>query len=327
MVPLTKNIHAQLQNTSRHAVDIYNGIHDPTEYPRLINSHVECVDCHDPHMANSDKTAAAPAASGRLEGVGGVTINDTIIEPAVNEYEICFKCHASPSARSIFTPIPRVITDANTRLEFQTNNPSFHPVAGIGASSDVPSLIMPLTISSMIYCTDCHSDESVLNGGSGSRGPHGSKYPPILRDQYSTATTFITYSTSNFALCYNCHYESSILADDTFRKNTSLKGGHSGHLGDPVYAPCSACHDPHGVRDDGISGSHRRLINFDTRIVTALPGSGFSVPIFSGAGNRSGNCALVCHDAGGNAVTHDGTTRFSYGGAPGIGPGSVQIRW
>jgi predicted CXXCH cytochrome family protein len=339
MVPATKNIFAQLKNTSRHEVDIFTGIHDPTEYPRLIGNHVECVDCHNPHTANSNKAAVAPSVSGRLDGVGGVTINDTIVKPALFEYEICFKCHASPTPQSIFPPIPRVINDANMRLRFQQNNASFHPVTEIGKSTDAPSLIMPLTIASMMYCTDCHSDESAASGGSGSRGPHGSKYAPILKDQYRAATTIVGYNTSNFQLCYNCHYEASILSDVTFQKNSSsLRGGHSGHLQaitnvsntSYVYASCAACHDPHGVRDDGgITGSHKRLINFDTRIASAMPGSGYSVPIFAGSGNRSGNCALICHDSSGNTVTHDGSTTFSYGGAPAIpkGGGSIQTHW
>jgi hypothetical protein len=337
MIPPVKNIFKQLSNTSRHAVDLYTGIHDPKESPRLL-SHVECVDCHNPHMTNNNKTVAAPVVSGRLDGVSGVTIDDTIVQPAVNEYEICFKCHASYTAQSVFPPIPRYVNTANMQWKFKTNNPSFHPVTGLGASKDVPSLVLPLTTSSMIYCTDCHSDESVANGGSGSRGPHGSKYAPILHDQYDTTNSLHSYNTSNFMLCYNCHYEVSILSDNTFQKKDLQWGGHSGHLQSItdagnhtyyVYASCSACHDPHGIPDDGLSGSHKRLINFDARIVSAMPGSGYSVPIFIGSGNRAGNCALVCHDANGNPANHDGSTKFSYGGAGAIpkGGGTIQTHW
>jgi predicted CXXCH cytochrome family protein len=335
MIPPVKNIFNQLTNASRHAVDLYSGLHDPKESPRLLN-HVECVDCHNSHVANNIRTASAPLVSGRLEGISGVTIDDTVVRPAVNEYEICFKCHASYSAQSVFPPIPRYVNNANMQWKFKTNNPSFHPVTGLGASKDVPSLYLPLTTSSMIYCTDCHSDESVANGGTGSRGPHGSKYAPILRDKYDTTNNLHSYSTSNFMLCYNCHNESSILSDDTFQKRDLQWGGHSGHLAaitdannvtHYVFASCSACHDPHGIPDDGMSGSHKRLINFDSRIVSALPGSGFNVPIFAGSGNRKGACALVCHDSNGNTAVHDGTTKFTYGGAAPIGPGTINIHW
>jgi predicted CXXCH cytochrome family protein len=329
MIPATKNIMGQLKNVSRHAVDLTTGVHDPKEHAWQISNHVECVDCHNSHMTNKNKTAIAPFVSGRLDGVSGVTLDNAVIKPAVYEYEICFKCHASASALSLFLPIPRVAKEVNTRLAFQTSNASFHPVVGQGASSDVPSLIVTLTTTSRIYCTDCHSDESTVNGGTGSRGPHGSQYAPILREKYKTTFDTLPYSYSSFALCYSCHYESSILSDNTFQRSSlTQRGGHSGHLGYLVNAPCSACHDPHGVRDDGgVTGSHKRLINFDTRIVTAMPGSGFTVPVFAGSGNRKGNCALVCHDANGKEVIHDGSTTFSYGGYGTIGYGTIKTIW
>jgi hypothetical protein len=168
----------------------------------------------------------------------------------------------------------------------------------------VPSLPGPdpdappnLNTSSIIYCTDCHSDESPVNGGSGSRGPHGSQFAPILNREYETIMgTPESYQTYN--LCYRCHSQTSIiLNDDSFKKNAlSGKGGHSGHLGPTVNAPCSVCHDPHGVPDLGLTGSHTHLINFDTRYVTDPTGT-----FFSDKGTFSGSCTLVCHDK-----THDG---------------------
>lgn len=339
----SKNIIAQLDKSSHHRTIASTIAHDPLENPRLGSymGHVECVDCHNPHMANNSNTGATPpSVSGRLIGVSGVTINDLAVNPATNEYEICFKCHSSASAnvQSIGYPVQRWASpDYNTRLEFQTTNPSFHPVAGPGKSSDVPSLLAPMKTSSMIFCSDCHGDD-----GGVSRGPHGSNNAPLLRDPYKTTNDNTPYVNTSFKLCFDCHEETYILSNNaytTFLPNvTSGKGGHIGHvqnpLGDhkggnglPYYAPCSACHDPHGVRDDGLSGSHKRLINFDSQIVSVLPGSGFTAPIFSGQGNRSGNCALVCHDASGKAVVHDGSLKYSYGGAAAIGPGTIYLHW
>lgn len=194
--------------------------------------------------------------------------------------------------------VPRVVNSTNTRLEFSTLNPSYHPVIGIGRNPNVPSIpssLEPtLTASSIIYCTSCHSDDAGV-----SRGPHGSSYAPILRDRYETIDG-TTESSAVYALCYRCHNQSSILSDASFRtkiaKTTVTGGGHSGHLA--MGAPCSACHDPHGIRDNGLSGSHTHLINFDTRIVTSVN------PVFNDAGLFSGSCTLVCH-----GVTH---TNFSY---------------
>jgi hypothetical protein len=172
-----------------------------------------------------------------------------------------------------------------------------------GSDPDVPPGLSP---SSIIYCTDCHSDESVANGGSGSRGPHGSQFAPILKRQYETLMgTPESYQTYN--LCYRCHSQTSILSDVSFQKKTggttASRGGHSGHVGSTVNAPCSVCHDPHGVKDDGgLTGSHAHLINFDTRYVNPLPGNTF--PSFTDTGTSSGSCTLVCHGQNHSATTY-----------------------
>jgi len=193
------------------------------------------------------------------------------------EYEVCFKCHASSTAQSTFLPIPRVAKSVNTRVAFQTINPSYHPVAGGGKNPDVPSIpstnAPALTTSSRISCTDCHdADNSRAIGGSGPRGPHGSQFSPLIRQQYQTGENIIE-SPSTYELCYWCHNRTSILSDVSFKKNGAGRGGHSGHLTGAANAPCSLCHDPHGIPDDGLSGSHTNLINFDTRYVTPVSGN------------------------------------------------------
>jgi predicted CXXCH cytochrome family protein len=312
-----KNVQAQFQKISRHRVEMTTlGVtpnhHTPGESPAFQTGHVECVDCHNPHASNDTPAASPPALSGSLKNVSGVNINGAGITPpnyAGYEYEICFKCHGD--SETLFPVVPRVVNTVNARVEFSLDNPSYHPVAGAGRNPDVPSLpsasAPTLTATSMIYCTDCHdSDESVSVGGSGPRGPHGSLYSPLIRERCET-TDNTPESPGNYALCYRCHNRSSILMDESFRKNgTSGKGGHSGHLGTAVNAPCSACHDSHGVKDDEVSGDHTHLMNFDTR--TASGSSPASYPVFMDKGSRSGSCTLMCH-----GVSHTGDTPDSNG--------------
>ena len=307
-----KNIFGQFNNTSQHRVGSYTGVHDPKEPTKPTSSHVECVDCHNPHMAYKDSIPdVPPAVSSRLAGVKGVDINDNPLTVADNEYEICFRCHATFGALTTvaFTPIRRHSSpDYNTRLEFQATAVSYHPVAFAGQSDDVPSLradIFPQGTNSKIYCTDCHSDD-----GGVSRGPHGSEFAPILRNKYEIRDINLAYDRSNFQLCYNCHSYSSIEANGSFRQKpfplswNNDGGGHSGHLQSGSYrATCSACHDPHGVNDDG-QGSHTRLINFDIQIVSALTASGYSKPMFNQGTQYSGNCTLVCHGETHRSGTH-----------------------
>jgi len=302
-----KNIKSQFANISRHRVETAQGVHDPKEPAVGITGHVECADCHNPHAVNGD-TAAAPNVSGRLKKVSGVLsdgVTPTFPSPADYEYQICFKCHAS-SGDQVMPYIPRVIANTDKSSQFNTVNPSYHPVVSSGKNSAVPSIITPstdpeapanLTTSSIIYCTDCHSDDSVANGGSGSRGPHGSPWAPILRREYITSGWMPDSElNSPYSLCYRCHNQTSILSDVSFQKNTLTgKGGHSLHLGSTVGAPCSVCHDPHGVRDDGLSGNHSHLINFDTRNVAGPSGDATTQPTFTDTGTYSGSCTLICH--------------------------------
>lgn len=306
----SSDIQAGFMKPSRHPVNLTAaGVtanhHEPDERPALLVDHVECADCHNAHAANG-RPAAAPAVSGKLDRVSGVTLGGSAIIPpryAAYEYEICFKCHADSSSRHPL--IVRVQNTVNTRVEFNPANASYHPVAAGGANSDVPSIpsaLRPdLTVSSIIYCTDCHdSDESASVGGTGPRGPHGSLYPPLLRERYEM-TDNTPENAAGYALCYRCHNRTVILSDASFQKNGAGKGGHSGHLGPAVNAPCSACHDPHGVTGNVSAGSHTHLINFDMGIVLPLSGSGYSTPVYNDGGSRTGSCSLTCH-----GKAHDG---------------------
>ncbi len=254
-----------------------------------------CLECHDPHAA-STYIAELPYVSGALAGVLGVDRNGAEVATATYEYEICFRCHGDNTPDAEF--IPRVVGSTNTRLDFDANNPSYHPVVEMGRGVDVPSLPSALsprmTPSDRIGCTSCHADDE-----GGSRGPHGSDYPPILGERYDTVDGSVE-SYDSYALCYRCHERESILGDESFAprafRTTPSGGGHSGHLA--AGAPCSACHDPHGVWAGGAAafqqtGDHTHLINFDTRIVAPLAGA--DLPVFKDTGSRSGNCTLSCH--------------------------------
>lgn len=298
-----KDIAQIMLNVSAHPVQMAT-IGDPTGTPHdsaedvgYLTGHVECQDCHNPHsILNSP--ASAPNISGMLMNVKGIDQFGSVVNPANYEYELCFKCHGESNGDSV--TINRYANSLNKRLDFSTNNPSFHPVVGMGRNSDVPSLpsqISPdpsINEQTIIYCMDCHdSDASARIGGPGPVGPHGSVYSPLLRERYETSLNTVE-NYSDYALCYRCHERASILSDESFKKATlSFTGGHSGHLASGGGTPCSVCHDPHGVVDDGISGDHTNLINFDANVVNPI--SGQSVPLFNDTGLFSGSCTLVCH--------------------------------
>jgi predicted CXXCH cytochrome family protein len=265
---------------SRHPIEFSSGEHDPAEPTIIDTRHVECVDCHNPH-------AVVPSQAGDLGVLKGVTgISSAGIEvSAINkDFELCFRCHGDgynkPPPRT-----PRQLDQQNLREAFLSNNPSYHPVGTTGTNMEVPSLLLPYTINSVMECRDCHdNDNSAALGGTGPRGPHGSNYAPILSMRYETADNTME-SPSAYALCYSCHDRNSILADESFKS-------HRFHIVDQ-NTPCNTCHDPHGINYvQGTATNNSNLINFDLSIVS---GNSLGEFRYESTGRFSGNCYLACH--------------------------------
>lgn len=284
----SQNIAAEITGFSAHDVTNFNGLHDPAETPLTMSRHVECEDCHNPHTSKAG-TANAPNVPGPLFGVSGVNSSGVSVERISQGYELCYKCHADNHGATNY--VSRVIAQTNVRLEFDPTNPSMHPIEAQGKNPDVPSLLAPLTTASRMACTDCHSsDRSPTFGGTGPRGPHGSRYRPILGLNYSTGN-YVTESSANYALCYKCHSRSSILNDQSFKLHDKHIRGER--------TPCSVCHDPHGIASSqGNPTNNSHLINFDKNVVTQNSRGRLE---FIDQGRYRGTCNLNCH-----GEDHDG---------------------
>lgn len=271
-----KNIAAEFNKISVHPVTRTAGVHDPAE--DLVNPprHVECADCHNPHSANNSP-AVAPNAPGAIRGVRGISSSGSLVNSISREYELCFRCHAD-SLSGRLARVNRKNPEMNTRLEFNSMNASYHPVTASGKNPNVPSLILPLTPASLVYCSDCHNGNQDRGaGGSGAKGPHGSNYAPLLERQL-IFSDFSSENAGSYALCYKCHSRSSILADRSFRY-------HRLHVVEERTA-CTTCHDPHGV------ATSTHLINFNLNYV--VPSSNGRLE-FRDTGVLHGNCSLKCH--------------------------------
>jgi predicted CXXCH cytochrome family protein len=235
---------------------------------------------------------------------------------ALYEYEICLKCHSyNPnqpqlSGYQAYGAMPsRQAPSANLQQAF--NSPAgTHAVIrpgglSTGPGGEVPSLLaapvdlsgtpLPgrtLSASSQLFCSDCHNNDTGRNLGPSHAGPagiHGSNYIHLLERSYLIETPTgsagntpgVPYSGFNYALCYKCHDERSILSDASFK-------GHSRHT---QFASCATCHDPHGV-PNGHSANNAALINFDLSIVA--PNNAGAL-IFNRTSVGHGSCSLRCH--------------------------------
>ena len=281
-----KNVSAELKKASAHPISMDQSAHNSRE--DLVNPpvrHVTCADCHNPH-ATSSAPGGKNQVSGALASVSGVSAGGGILSAVTREYELCFRCHGDSAARGP-AKVSRQVPQTNTRLEFSPGNISFHPVESIGKNSGVPSLIPPLTASSLIGCGDCHnSDQNSAAGGSGANGPHGSAYSPLLERQLRL-TDGTPYNPSDFALCYKCH--SSSVVDS---EQSSSWRYHRKHI-EEFKAACTTCHDSHAATQ-----SH--LINFNTVYVS--PNNG--VLNYTSTGPNHGTCTLTCHDGTGQNKPH-----------------------
>lgn len=275
------NIETELAKPFKHAVQNYPDIHNPREnFTLTVQKHVECEDCHNPHQTNSTPSPGAPQVSGMTTGVTGINSAGQQIVNAPNQFEICYKCHADNNVLTTFY-VDRQLVQLNTRLEFSQLNPSYHPVESQGINPNVPSLLPPYTTASIIFCTDCHGNDNTI----GPRGPHGSSYKYLLGSNYTTLDN-TQENPYNYALCYKCHDRTSILSDQSFIHNKHVAVEN---------APCSVCHDAHGIsstQGNAINNTH--LINFDTTVVT--PDS-LGRLMFEDTGTYSGRCYLTCHGA------------------------------
>ena len=315
-----RNIAAEFQKAYRHPTySVTPSVHDAAESPTnaahplpetgaATARHAECADCHNPH-ASYAATAAAPKGSGKLAGVWGIDSNGARVLPSgvpasVNEYEICYKCHADsanqPQAGGApYPPYPnRVASQFNKRLQFDPANPSFHPIEAAGRNTTtMPSLLAPWTVTSIVTCTDCHSNDTgpkAPTPGVGPSGPHGSNIKHILVARYDMDNSNTPESAAAYALCYKCHNRTSILGNQSF-------GRHQLHIVTNQVS-CAICHDSHGISStQGNATNNAHLVNFDKRFVT--PSSG-GILRYDSLGTRTGRCYLTCHGHDHNPSTY-----------------------
>ncbi len=279
---ILKNIEDDFNKIYHHPIEI-QGVHSAKEeLPEKESSktrHATCMDCHHPHKVKRENS---------LEGVVGSRRGGKI-KDVKNEYEVCYKCH------SYSMNLPG--NQKNKEMEFDIQNRSYHPVEGPGKNWRVPSLILPLTTSSIITCTDCHSGE----GYNASKGPHGSMYEHILKKRYVESVS-AAESPSNYELCYDCHRRENLLANASWTS-------HGLHIN---ITSCKTCHNSHGSRN------YPYLIDFNP--IAVMPSREGRID-FVEYGEGRFDCFLKCHN-----IDHgkDGVLPADKGGA--VPAGKVPAR-
>ena len=325
MQPAIANVFSEFTKPG-HPFATANNTHDRNEAVLANNNrHATCADCHNPHATQQVTSfGAAPGMRMSQNSVAGISATDgvTVVNPSVNQFENCLRCHGTSTGKVADTLkygyLPIRVSAAGDPLDviaqFSATTTSSHPVTHDRSSTlPQPSLRAQMlnldgttpgrSMAMRIFCTDCHnSDDNREFGGTGPNGPHGSKFFHILerRYEFSQATTpgsLITNPYPNpdlsvngpYAMCGKCHDLTQVLASATFTK-------HASHVGSDG-ASCSVCHTGHGMGGQNTSISGERLVNFDINVVAP---NGTAPITYNRAGRT---CTLMCH-----GVAHSNST-------------------
>ncbi|MBI4697519.1 MAG: cytochrome C [Nitrospirae bacterium] len=273
-----KDIQTAISRTYRHPTtdNTYQGKH--TDLDVLSSSyldwsskrHAECVDCHNPHQAQSGTHNETPDATNTWYPASptnnvsnvlkGVTGTEPTTEPdwsspttfntlnvAAKEYQICFKCHSYYGLQggSYTTSYGDSATITDQAKEYSTGNKSVHPVR-VGLNSQTGSYSpTALTAAQMkspwdtnlgnntMYCSDCHGTDDEPGGDP--KGPHGSTKKYMLKG----SGKYWPYNSSG-TLWTTCDYVylTNNFSNDLFCKNCHLLD----HLTDINYAHYNGFH-------------------------------------------------------------------------------------
>jgi len=321
--PAALNVYSEFSKTAPHLLPAGTNTHDEAE-PAVLNNnrHATCVDCHNAHATNPLTTFSPPPAVRPTQtDVVGVSGTDgiTVLTPAVNQYENCFRCHGTSVGKQViplkYGYLPTRLVFAGDQLnlvpQFSPTSTSSHPVTHDSNSPlPQPSLLAYMLnengtqssrlMGTRIFCTDCHnSDDNREFGGTGPTGPHGSIYPHILERNYvlSQAATpggIVTNTLPTpdlspqgpYAICAKCHNLSIVLSPASWTQ-------HSNHVSQDGFS-CSVCHTAHGIGALNGDVSGNSLVNFDVGVVAPNQ----SMPISYNSGTNT--CTLVCHNVAHN---------------------------
>jgi len=338
ITPAPPNVFAEFATPKvGHPFPTQTNPHDAAENVLLNNNrHATCVDCHNGH-GSSQVLSFPPPPLIRIsqQNVTGISANDgrTVVDPAVNQYENCFRCHATSAGKAVrplYGYLPVRAASAGDPLnivpQFSINASSSHPVTHTSNSPlPQPSLLANMLnldgltpgrpMGSQIFCTDCHnSDDNREFGGAGPNGPHGSKWTHILERRYEFSQAVAPGQlimnlfrnpdlsvNGPYALCGKCHSLSNILTNASFTQHKShINAGFS----------CSTCHTAHGMGGNNPNISGQRLVNFDVNVV----GQNGAAPV--SYYRATNTCVLACHET---AHYPNGAVR-----AATVGPGAPR---
>lgn len=331
VAPPAPDVFAEFRKKA-HPFPLGTNLHDGAEKVLLDNNrHATCADCHNSHASQQVATFnPPPGLRGSQLLVAGIRTEDgtSVVNPALNQYENCLRCHGTSAGKQtnepVFGYLPRreSVDPLNVLPQFNTTARSTHAVMRTFTPSKAlyPSLLDTMldvkgttahgrNMGSQLFCTDCHNSEDNREfGGDGASGPHGSTNWHILEHDYQSSQapggpgTLITINlnktpnltiTGPYGMCAKCHDLNVVMQPVSWNK-------HQSHVFDDGVS-CSVCHTAHGMQSTTANPMGERMVDFDTRVV----GQNNGQTIFYNRGSNT--CTLTCHMVAHNpdgTITH-----------------------
>ena len=152
LTPAIPNVFTEFAKIG-HPFPAGNNTHDAAEDVLLNNNrHATCVDCHNGHGSQEVTTFPPPPAIRVSQNdVAGISASDgqTIVNPSVNQYENCLRCHGNSTGKvsnPVFGYLPLRAVSASDPLnvipQFSATASSSHPVTHARSSPlPQPSLL------------------------------------------------------------------------------------------------------------------------------------------------------------------------------------------
>ena len=315
--PALPDVFAEFRKIS-HPFPNGTNLHDAAENPLLNNNrHSTCTDCHNSHGSQQVTSFNVPPLIRISQnGTVGIAIDGaTVVNPAVNQYENCLRCHGYSAGKAInpiygYLPARSAADPLNVIPQMNASAKSSHPVMHTRSSGlPQPSLLDTMldfnggttngrSMGGQIFCTDCHNaDDNREFGRTGPNGPHGSKWWHLLERDYEDSQapggpgTLITINLNPqpdlsvngpYGMCAKCHNLNTVMQTQSWTY-------HNAHVVTDGFS-CSTCHTAHGMGATSGNPTGARMVDFDLNVVGKNGGLDISYD------RGSNSCTLQCHN-------------------------------
>jgi predicted CXXCH cytochrome family protein len=218
-----------------------------------------CTSCHNPHGTDHPKLLAEEGPKlcfGCHDSISEIALKSPVVHAALKDAKGCANCHsphASDQAKLLLKPQKDLCLGCH-KMIVTKNMTTLHGPIAEGK------------------CTPCHD-------------PHGGRYPKLLVKDYP-ADSYVPYTDTSYALCFDCHKRDLLQYPDTSFA-TNFRDGernlHYLHVNNKQKGrSCGLCHNLHGSANPKL-------------IADSVPFGKWSLPLKYVKTETGGQCSPGCH--------------------------------